>query len=700
MSGRDSANSLAALSLATSYRTGRQDLTSEFYLPCLSRAAAYDRAVGYFRSTLYCLTGVALSDFALRGGRMRLVCSPQLTVEDASAIGNGLDLRDRVDAALLAELRQILETPENRPVVQLLSTMIGIGALDLRIAYRPGTSGIFHDKVGIFRDDEGSAVSFVGSSNETYQAWDRLGNHEVVEVFRSWASATEQGRVEGHATYFDDLWEGREPDLTVRPLPDVPREELRRWEVREGLQEALRRVRERGVAEPRRPYTAADRFPRRLLPHQTGAVEAWSRDNRGIVKHATGAGKTLTAIAIVRQWISSGRPALIAVPSDLLLNQWAGELTVELGDLEPTIVLAGAGQGPDRWGPILADATRNLRDFGPRVVLSTLQTAVTPAFLERLSTGKHLLVVADEVHRCGSTEYSRLTTIQAGGRLGLSATPERFADPVGTARVLEYFGPVLEPEFGLEEAIAAGRLVPYDYSVHLVSLTQAETDRWGKFSAEIRTAYARLPRDDGGHPQMSDYVRQLLFKRARVVKQAEEKAQCAADIVSAEYVQGQRWLVYCDDQRQLRRVVHLLGTRNIDVAEYHSAMIGDRSATMEHFADRGGVLVAIKCLDEGVDIPTVTHALILASSANPREHIQRRGRVLRTAQGKSSAVVHDLLVTIGGVDGQQSIIDGDLSRAIRFAATARNEAIRQYLALLARQTRASEIPDFEDDHSD
>ena len=697
--GADRTTGLSGLPIAPSYRTGRSDLIADFYRPCLSTAISYDRAVGYFRSSLYCLTGVALSDFALRGGRMRMICSPQLSPEDSGAIEGGLSLRDQIDSAIMAELRTVLETPENRPVVQLLATMIAFGALDLRIAYRPGARGIFHDKVGIFRDAAGTAVSFVGSSNETYQAWDEMGNHEVIEVFRSWMSDSEHDRVAGHEAYFDDLWSGREPDLNVRPFPDVPREELLKWQNPDGVEAAIQAVQatSKKVAEPPETY---DSSRRQLLAHQVGAVEAWERGCRGIVKHATGAGKTLTAIEIIRRWIAPGRPAIVVVPSDLLLRQWVDELTTELADLSPTLIRAGAGASPDSWEPALPDMTRGSSGFGPRIIVSTLQTASSPGFLARVAQGKHLLIVSDEVHRAGSPSFSKLMTLEAGGRLGLSATPERYGDAAGTARVLDYFGPILEPEFGLADAIACRRLVPYDYFVELVALTEDEQERWLRLTSEIRTAYARLPRNDSGEVQLSEHVRQLLIKRARIVKKAADKPAVAARIVRENYHLGQSWLVYCDDQEQLREVVRRISEAGIDTVEYHSSMVGHRDVTMDHFAKRGGVLVAIRCLDEGVDLPSVSHALILASSANPREHIQRRGRVLRWAPGKAHAVVYDLLVTMRTSPGELSVIDGDATRAIRFAATARNEATRQYLTLLARQTRASEVPDFETDADD
>ena len=147
-------------------------------------------------------------------------------------------------------------------------------------------------------------------------------------------------------------------------------------------------------------------------------------------------------------------------------------------------------------------------------------------------------------------------------------------------------------------------------------------------------------------------------------------------ILADAYRSGQRWIVYCDDQDQLAEVKRSIAQSGVgDVYEYHSAMIGDRARTLEVFGERGGVVVSIRCLDEGVDIPSVTHALILASSKNPREFIQRRGRVLRRSPGKALAHLHDVIVAPEMDDDDAmggSILKGELARAIEFGSHAVN----------------------------
>ena len=222
-------------------------------------------------------------------------------------------------------------------------------------------------------------------------------------------------------------------------------------------------------------------------------------------------------------------------------------------------------------------------------------------------------------------------------RLGLSATPERAGDPDGTRALLEYFGGIVDT-FTLQDALDADPpiLTKYAYEPRVVGLSDDEQDEWDELSNQIGALIARhagneeLPHQALQH---SD-VKRLLIQRARVIKKARAKTPLARSVVSEHYEAGQRWLVYCEDQDQLRVVVDELLDADLPVTEYHSAMTGNRAATLNNFAANGGVIVSIRCLDEGVDIPVATHALILASSRNPREFIQRRGRVLRKAPGQ------------------------------------------------------------------
>ena len=185
-------------------------------------------------------------------------------------------------------------------------------------------------------------------------------------------------------------------------------------------------------------------------------------------------------------------------------------------------------------------------------------------------------------------------------------------------------------------------------------------------------AIARESRDD---LVVSDFVKLLLIRRSRIAKKATAKVPLARRIIEEGFEEGQHWLIYCEDVAQLDDVKGALRSASVDVSEYHTAMRGDPQATLKWFRDFGGILLSIRCLDEGVDIPVVSHAVVLASSQNPRQFIQRRGRVLRVTPEKKSAVVHDAIVVPNHIEtepSQVALARAEIVRALEFAQSAQN----------------------------
>jgi superfamily II DNA or RNA helicase len=335
-----------------------------------------------------------------------------------------------------------------------------------------------------------------------------------------------------------------------------------------GIDDAAERVRHLvGDGREPAPTTGAQQktSQRRILqPHQAAVLESWrAAGHRGIVAHVTGAGKTITALQAIREWCESGRPALIFVPSDLLAKQWSLEVAKDLDDLKPSVITAGAGNARSTWESLLPDLTRDMQGLGPRITIATMPTASKDHFISRVQGGPHLLVVSDEVHRMGSSGSAQTLTIDAGGRLGLSATPERYGDPVGTARILAYFGRRLAPPFGIPEAIRAGRLVPYDYYVHTVRLTAEEQEQWDQLTSESNAISLACPRAMAARESRCDRFQLMLFRRASILKQARNKTETAMHVLETEYKEGDRWLVYCDAQDQLGAILSGFQRKNL-----------------------------------------------------------------------------------------------------------------------------------------
>ena len=652
------------LGLDAHYRTGERDPVGGFYQPCLGSATRYARAVGYFRSSIFSIIGLPFLEFARRGGNARLVCSPSITEEDAQAIASGYMSRDEAIAqALDRDIHELLSDPALVSRTKLLATLIQCGTLDIRLAMRSNGPGIYHEKIGIFTDEIGERVSFLGSANETWSAWHTQGNHESIEVFREWVSSAESGRVQTHAAHFERLWNGMVIGIDTVAFPEAQRKKI--------LTMATHSLDDVDVGFVDEPIALLSRR-RQPMQHQLDAIAAWEIAGRhGVFEHATGSGKTFTAITAMKKQLATDQPVIVLVPSQLLLEQWRHEIEEEIPD--STVLMCGGGHV--KWKKNGKLRAHTSPDLGMnRVVLTTMQTAATDIFLNGVFGGPHLMIVADEIHQIGSPFNAKAMALESGSALGLSATPIRYGDPEGTANIFKRFGPVLPPPITLQDAIDSGRLVNYEYHPHTVHLSEDEAENWKILTKKISFELSKNKESvkNGG---LTDKAKMLLIQRSRIAKKAQVKPGLAAGTICKAYEEGQRWLVYCEDSDQLTQTKNLLAAGGLHPIEYHSGMKGDRPAALDWFTRFGGVLVSIKCLDEGIDIPAVSHAFILASSQNPRQFIQRRGRVLRKSNDKILAVIHDAIVVPVDPENepeQISLLKAEMIRALQFADSALN----------------------------
>lgn len=659
--------------LQTEYTTDMNDIPREFYDPCLREASSYDRITGFFSSTAFHLIQAGLATFFTQNsGFMRILCSPRLSTADAESLIYGYEVRDDAElvSKLQSELTQLLRSP-HADTARLLAALVASGRLEVKLARVTPTTSIqnkrmFHDKVGLFSDSEGDVVGFRGSANESYLGLSPSGNIESVDVWPSWEGGRDAARARHAVARFERLWEGVVPGVTVISLPHEIKEELEHLAEDTDLAALLRDAARTGPP-------ARDEFTLggiRLREHQRAAIRAWeANEHNGLLTHATGSGKTITGLYSAGLALDQGLTPLILVPSRLLLEQWAKQVHELLGARS---VLAGGGH--DRWSRsgALRAAVESSRPGRKYVLIAVLNTASSPAFRAQLRpvTDK-VFTIADEAHRLGSPRFRTiLEWLDTPWRLGLSATPERANDPEGTAAVDSYFRGVVH-EYTLKDALDDGVLAPYVYNPSWVDLTDDERERWDRLTSEIRQRYA-MAQAPGATPHSQDQLRRKLIERSRIAKSAAYKVSRAAALVAEHYrpEKDQKWLIYCDSQDQMSQVREALTSEGIPTLEYHSQMRGDSEATLRLFDISGGIIIAIKCLDEGVDIPSASHALILASSRNPREFIQRRGRILRRSPNKTVATLIDVLVlpeTTQRDDPSWPLVVGELSRAIQFA---------------------------------
>ncbi|MEQ1934743.1 MAG: DEAD/DEAH box helicase family protein, partial [Fimbriimonadaceae bacterium] len=324
---------LSALQLKTEYRSLKEAPALTFYRPCLQHSTTYKRATGYFKSSVFLVTGPSVLEFARRGGRISLICSPELDGDDIESIALGYAKRTQlVTDKLVEQIDAMLSTHETAYHTRILATLVAVGALEIKLAVRTDRKGLYHEKIGIFLDGLGNRVSFKGSANETWSAWDPAGNFESIEVFCSWRGGLEAERVVRHEVHFDALWSENDVDVEVFPFPL-------------GAVDRLKRAAFKGIDEVP-PIALPNKSEKRSpLPHQSAAIASWdARGRRGIFEHATGSGQTFTAIVAIARHAAEGLPTIVLVPSRLLLDQWARELREEI----PTAALLLAGAGNDK----------------------------------------------------------------------------------------------------------------------------------------------------------------------------------------------------------------------------------------------------------------------------------------------------------------------------------------------------------------
>jgi len=682
-----------SLTLKGTYNKVSDNIAENFYIPCMSNATSYDRLSGYFGSTIYIIAWSALKDFVAHGGKMRIICSPCLSDDDIEAIKTGESAKkdEVLYNALVSEIESLFASSELEKPSQVLACLIATGVIEVKIAFGEGEADIkrlFHDKAGIFYQND-KAVMFRGSLNETFKGLSDDGNFESIDVFTDWQESNDRQRVVDTQDYFEMLWNNEAPKIEISPLPEDIKSKFKEkispvhWETL---------VEEIQVKIDKSRFWSADKSYSKLpRKHQLDALEKWVKQgHRGIFEHATGSGKTFTAICAIRKSLEEGKCILVLVPSTDLLSQWDKEIHTVLQDMELIIVLCGDGHNTWEKAGVLEAATSKAKGKH-KIVISTMDTAVMPRFIQRVKQGDHLFVVADEVHRMGSPNRRKFFTVKSEYRLGLSATPRRYGDPEGTEALIHYFGPIVYPPYTLKNAIDDKVLTPYYYKPRVVKLTTAEQTEWNSISEEISKRYARYANDTSYSISLDTYMQSLLLKRCRIVKKAEGKVALAKKILEEEYVSGQKWIVYCEDKTQLQNVLKEISKiPGMDAYEYYAEMEGDRETTLDYFNDCGGVVVSIKCLDEGVDIPSTTHAIILASSQNPREFIQRRGRILRKYSGKHYSWLYDAIVVPDFSDKsdetkRNDMVITELARSIQFGEWSKDPACITQLKIIALQ---------------
>ena len=400
-------------------------------------------------------------------------------------------------------------------------------------------------------------------------------------------------------------------------------------------------------------------------------IEFKSANYQGILAMATGAGKTITALACASN-IKDLDLIIVVVPIKDLVTQWMDELD-KLTDFYSPIAAVGRSE---TWRNTLYRKLRlihgNVQQVKrlPTVLVGTYSGLSKSTVAELIEDAGGLpiksLIIADEVHTAGSTQYRQILRDDFTYRLGLSATPIRPHNEEGTQFVLDYFGNIVY-ELDLEQAIKLGILCEYEYHVYVVTLTDEENEEYQRLTKRI----VKLLRS--GNDKISRSINRLAIERSRIIKSASKKIAILDRIIQKHPLK--KGMIYCADIDQADTVCHRLAQQGIIVSRFTSREDKQRSQILNDFGQgRLDALVAVKCLDEGVNIPAAQEAIILASDTSQRQFIQRRGRILRKAPGKNKATLIDILVVPPIGDERVKLITSEVNRIKHFAKTASNRA--------------------------
>lgn len=701
--------SIKELNIYTEYRPGKNDAIHDFFIPVLSEAVLYKRAVGFFSSTALVQISKGIINLVKNNGKIQLIASPRLSEEDIEAIKKGYEERDKIieTALMRGFIEPKTEVEEKR--LNLLANLIANRQLDIKIAFPKNFQkiGMYHEKMGLIYDAHNNIVAFSGSTNETGTAF--LHNYEVIDVFCSWKSEEESKRVYEKQTAFDKLWSNADDSICIIDFPKVAKDKLQSYNT--GGIDYLLDNKECKIAHTQKQKNNSFVLPTHieLYDYQKEAISSWM-DNKsiGLFDMATGTGKTLTAlgaIAALSEQLNHEIAVVIVCPFQHLVEQWLDDI-IKFG-VQPIVAYSKYKDWRVRLKKKIGDYNRNKKNGF--CVIATNATFSSNDFQKLISkTERDTCLIIDEAHNFGTPRLQECLKPLYKYRLALSATFERHHDEEGTAAILDFFGNKKCIEYTLERAILEEKLTPYYYYPVVVYLDEDELGQYREISIQMGKCIITYPNGSTG---LNNVGKMLAIKRSRVVAGAKAKL-FALEKIMQPYKKAKNILVYCgatrvlredsdvsetdvSDERQIYEATRILGGKlNMDVHRFTSEEpIDKRNELKESFA-KGNLqaLIAIKCLDEGVNIPSIKTAFILASTTNPKEYIQRRGRVLRLYNPdpvnhpelkKEFAEIYDFItlpmsldkvwmLTEEEVKQDSQLVKNELSRMKEFARLSRN----------------------------
>ena len=672
------------LKIEDNYDTESDDLLNDFYIPVLSEATEYYRAVGFFTSPSLSCVAPGLKKFIQKNGKMKLVCGTDIPDEDVKAIIKGEKSKEKVlSDNFIEELERLDEIDMDeadefdiatKRGVEILAWMVEHDLLEIKVAVKldkngnpaKGINGELHYKIGVFNDGT-NWISTNGSNNAT--PFGLTENWEHFEVYRAW-EPKDYDRFQGHVDLFMRTWEGKTSNYEILNIPEAAEREL--ISRSKGPFEKLPFIEDNPPKPSKNPHEPQNEENKpTLFDYQVTAKNRWLNNNkRGIFAMATGTGKTYTALGCLEEVLNEKENlvTIITAPYMHLVSQWKESVeSFGLKNKFDKIITVDSSnpKGMDEFKKAVGDVDMDYLDNV--LVFTTHDSYWRPNFINFINAEEDwdckFFIIADEMHGLGSYNRQKGLLPQYDYRLGLSATPTRHFDEIGTERLMGYFGGEVY-SFNLARALTETNprthqtyLTPYKYHVYPANLSLKELSDYDHETRIIRNACQSVK---NGNESSKRSLESALRRRADIIKTADDKLDVLREILKDLIKKGPEHythlLIYCNDKKQMKKVVNIVGnefglsaktfTSDDDAKPDKDTGKSERDIILEDL-DNGtyDALVAIRCLDEGVDVPSATNAILMCNTTNPREFIQRIGRIIRRYEGKTFANVYDIAIT-------------------------------------------------------
>lgn len=674
------------------YRSGDSESSPRhFYNKVLASTKLYCRAVGFFSSSSFLEISYGILGLVKNDGKMLLITSPKLNQDDVEAINRGYEARENVYLKALKRSFILPENIDSRNRLNVLANLIELGILEIKIAVTENPQyGMYHEKIGIFIDNEGNEIAISGSNNESENAI--TDNFESFQVFCGWKGEDSKERVSVCKKDFYAMWENNQSDLKIYTFPELPKAFIQAYKT---TKVPLASLKGEDLLEIEKIEAGSEdvsklffNFPENINPrdYQKKAIRQFVDNNfQCLFAMATGTGKTLTSLFAVNELscLRNITSVIIIVPLKDLVDQWASDISKAFSG---EIIQIHSGV---EWKTKISDLTwlKLTETATPRRIVMVTTYDSFSQNNERIMSvlGDNSVIIADEVHKFGANYYSKKMPEKLHYRIGLSATPKRAFDDQGTKAVFDYFCPNGKSfVFGIKEAIAANMLCRYNYVPKLVKLTEEEMAAYDQISDKI-SKQSFFVNSSNATEQDWQKLEQLLKERHRIIERAENKKEIFIQLMLSELQKySDKTIVFCpdgtnDDKQDLLYIYKtelwqkcMQKGKIIRMNEY---VQGTPKSIIDDFS-KGAIhiLFAKQRLNEGIDIPSARRAVFISSSTSEREFIQRRGRVLRKSPGKNLAEIFDFIVIPPDRNSRfaSSIIEGEIKRAMDFAETAEN----------------------------